>query len=647
MCGVFAAFCAGPPLDPARAYASLASLRHRGPDGEGVWRSPSGAVTLGHVRLAIVDPDSGHQPLLSEDGCVVAAVNGELYDEARLRRDLEARGHRFRSRSDSELLVHLYEEHDLACLEHLRGEFAFVLWDERRRRLFAARDRFGVKPLCWARLGGDLYLASEAKALFAAGVPAAWDHLSFLHAASHQYLPPDRTLFAGVSQLAPGNFLIAANGNVEIRRYWDLDLPTETDDDGAPAPGDAAADIRIRLDEAVRLRLRGDVPVACHLSGGVDSGLVAALAARHAPTPPPCFAIAFDEPAYDEQHLAAETARHIGSELHIVRVTQDALLEALPQAVVHGEGIAINGQLVAKYLLAGTIRDAGYKVVLSGEGADEVFLGYAHLRRDLFLAQARAGDPGGTARLARLEATNHVSAGVMLPVGAPPPLSAVRDALGVVPTFLEAKAATGRKILDLLRDDYLRSTSDVDPFAALMASVDVAGQLRGRHPVMQASYLWTRLALAGYILRTLGDGTEMAHSLEGRLPFVDDRVFAAARALPISLKIRGELEKHVLREAARPMLPEGTRFRPKHPLLAPPITRFPGARSAALIAELLGSAAFRAQPFFDPRRVRKLVDGLPLLDDRACRALEPIVMTALCTAVLQDRFRLAAGGSPA
>ncbi len=632
MCGVVGVFGFGGPLGPADRAAlgrGLAALEHRGPDGAGVWAPEGAGAGLGHARLAIIDPAGGAQPLANEDGGVVAVVSGEFYGFEAQRAALEARGHRFGTRSDAELLVHLYEERGPDCLDELRGEFAFLLWDARARLLFAARDRFGVRPLCYAERGGRLWLASEAKALFAAGLPAAWDETALAEAAQMQYPSPERTLFRGVRALEPGHLLLASGGAVKTRAYWDLDYPLES---GAPGPGEGEAveAVRAALEDAVRVRLRADVPVAFQLSGGLDSGGVVALAARLGREAPPCFTVGFDDAAYDERARAAELAAHAGGRLHVVEAPAAELVGAFVPAVERGEGLAINGHVAAKFLLSRAVRDAGYKVVLTGEGADEVFAGYAHLRHDHW---AGAGGAEGEARLARLAAENGASAGIMLAAGPGLALGAVEARLGFVPAWLAAKASLGLRVRSLLAGGAERA-APFDAYRLFLAGVDVGGQLRGRARVHQSLYLWTKTALGGYILRTLGDGMEMAHGVEGRLPFLDHRLFELVRSLPVSLLIRGGVEKHVLREALGPLLPASTRARPKHPFLAPP---FAGV-ARELMRDLLRPPHLPAA--FDAARVRAALDGLDRLPEAERRALDPALCLAASAAVLQRRYAL-------
>jgi asparagine synthase (glutamine-hydrolysing) len=453
-----------------------------------------------------------------------------------------------------------------------------------------------------------------------------------------QYPPPDRTLFDGVHQLRPGQYLLADGGLVVTRSYWDMEYPPA----GAPGgDGDtraAAGELLDRLDEAVRLRLRADVPVCCHLSGGLDSAVVSALAARHAPRPV-CFTVSFDDVRYDELDAAREIAAHIGAEHVPVAASQAVLAGHLSDAVYYSEGLAINGHLPAKFLLSRAIHRAGYKAVLSGEGADEILGGYAHLKRDWFLDPA-SGHADPTGSVSALVADNHLMAGIHLAEGESLDLGAVRHALGFVPSFLGAKGTLGRRMRDLLHPDFLARFAGRDPFADFLNQCDLPGQLAGRSRVDQSSYLWTKSSLATYILRTLGDGTEMAHSVEGRLPFLDPQVFAFSKGLPVGLKIRRGVEKYVLRESARPLLPQSVYRRPKHPFTAPPSIRSPGDPFDEYLHDELRGDAIAALPFFEASAVRRLLERLPSLPERERTATDPVLMLVLTAHLLQKRFRM-------
>src|SRR5262249_40870921 len=284
MCGIVALWSPRQPIDPQALERATQRLHHRGPDGRRHWIAAHRRVGLGHARLSIIDLHTGDQPIANEDGRLHIVVNGEFYDYERVQGELERSGHRLRTRSDSEIALHLYEELGTQCLHRLRGEFAFVLWDEPNQTLVAARDRFGIKPLYYAERDGGLALASEAKALFAAGVPARWSPAGFVQATTLLVPEQDSSLFDGVRQVPPGHYLLATPGGVRLVRYWDFDYPGA---EAGPPRSDAeyAEAFCHELDEAVRIRLRADVPVGCYLSGGIDSCAVLGLAARHRSDP--------------------------------------------------------------------------------------------------------------------------------------------------------------------------------------------------------------------------------------------------------------------------------------------------------------------------------------------------------------------------
>lgn len=637
---------------------AISALAHRGPDGHGRWIAADGRVALGHTRLAVIDPEGGAQPVANEDGSIVAVVNGELYDHEAHARALAARGHRLRSRCDAEVLVHLYEEHGAGFVEHVRGELAFVLWDARRRRLLAGRDRFGIKPLVWARHGDGVAIASEAKALFALGVPTQWDDASFFHAAHTQYPWPDRTLFAGVHVLEPGCVMTWEAGAPAIRRYYTPPFPRDGEVQGGDR--DHAGALRAALDDAVRVRLRADARICVQLSGGIDSSAIAGLAAR-AGGIEACFTVGFTgvfagtaadggegAEGYDERAIAAATAARLGLPLHVVELDGAAIAAHWPDAVAHGEGLAINGHLVGKFLLSRAMRDAGFKVALTGEGADELLAGYPHLRQD-----------------AGVEVTGHVaSRGVMLPGddggGDAPDLAAVRARLGFVPTWLAAKASLGARVHGLLAPDLRAQHAGVDPYGALVDQLDgrfdggldrrldghldkqVDGgvghpALRTLAPMHASAATWMRTALASYILRTLGDGMEMRHGIEGRVPFLDHHVAAVALAIPpaIAAGVAGQrtLDKPVLRRAVADIVSPDVLARAKHPFLAPPLTRL----APALVQDTLRTHARRSS-LVDGPALTALLDRIPAMDAATQQLWDPALMLLLSAAILEARY---------
>jgi len=642
MCGIVGIFSRHDPVSEARLRHATARLFHRGPDGQRHWISSDRRIGLGHARLSIIDLDTGAQPIASEDGRSQIVVNGEFYDYEAIQRELEHSGHRLRTRSDSEIALHLYQDLGPQCLHRLRGEFAFILWDENHRTLFAARDRFGIKPLFYAFHEGTLYLASEVKALFAAGVPARWDAESVAQSVElggH----PVRTLFDGVFQVPPGHYLLATDKHFQLVSYWDFNYPRAEKPATQRPDAHYVAEFREVLEEAVRLRLRADVPVACYLSGGLDSCAVLGLAARHRPDPIRAFTLSFDRGDYDEEPQAREMAAKAGAEFTPIPIRQDDLADHFADAIIQSETFCLNAHGVAKYLLSRAVRDAGCKVVLTGEGSDEILGGYAHFRRDMLLYNQEGQDPGAVAGLlAQLEQSNPVSRGLLLPHGESLPLLGVKRVLGFLPSWIEAFAARSAKVRALLDASFLEAFADREPYHALLSGLDVHGQLIGRSAVHQSLYLWSKTMLPGYILTILGDRMEMAHSIEGRVPFLDHQVVETIRSQPVSLKIRGMTEKYVLREAVRDVITDTVYRRQKHPFMSPPATLNPQAKLHDLVQDSLRGSALASIPFFDQKKVVGLLDRLDSMDEGARVANDQILMLLTSACVLQERFRLAA-----
>ena len=642
MCGIVAIFSHRDPISDATLKRATHSLHHRGPDGRGHWISSDRRVALGHTRLSIIDLATGDQPIASEDEQARIVVNGEFYGYEAIQRELEQTGHRLRTRSDSEIALHLYEDLGVQCLHQLRGEFAFVLWDQRNRTIFAARDRFGIKPLFYAEHDGTLYFASEVKALFAAGVPARWDAESVYHSVEmggHQV----RTLFDGIFQIPPGHYLIASEKHVQINQYWDFHYPRA--DHTAPQRSDAdwAAEFRLVLEEAVRIRLRADVPVGCYLSGGLDSCSVLGLAARNHPEPVRAFTLTFDSAEYDEGEIAREMAAKVGAEFCPIPIRQDDLADHFVDAIGQAETLCFNAHGVAKYLLSRAVRDAGYKVVLTGEGSDEILGGYAFFRRDMLLYNREGQDTTVVAGLLdELARANPVSRGLLLPDGEAGSLDTVKRLLGFVPSWIETFSARSEKMRALLAGNFLERFGQREGFRSFLSDIDVHGQLAGREPLNQSLYLWAKTGLPSYILTMLGDRMEMAHSIEGRVPFLDHHVVEVIRSQPVSQKIRGMTEKYVLREAARDVISDTVYKRQKHPFLSPPATLNPKERLSSLVQDTLRGPALTSIPFFDQRKVISLLDRLETMDEGARVANDQVLMLLTSACALHERFRLAA-----
>lgn len=641
MCGIIGVFSPELPIDINNIKKGLLSLSHRGSDGSNIWVNKNHSLALGHSRLSIVDLKTGSQPIANEDKQIYIAVNGEFYDFEKIRSSLEALGHKFSTSTDSEILLHLYEEYGINCLKHLRGEFAFVLCDTKTNTIFAARDRFGIKPICYTIYKESLYIASEAKALFAIGLEANWDYFSYFHSSSLQYLPLDKTLFNGISQIPPGHYLLANNdtyGKLKIIKYWDMDFPKEPTKLSDNKFDEIALTDKLKylLEESVKTRLRADVPICCYLSGGLDSSAIVALASQHSNKPLECYSVSFSEESYNELAIAQEMAQFSGANFNPVFISQSDLINNLSDAVYFSEGLAINGHLSAKFILSKTIHNAGFKVVLTGEGSDEILAGYPHLRQDLFLAENK----NSKTEVDKLYSTNAWLSGIQLAHGESLPLDSIKTSLGFIPSFLQAKGTFGHRMKNILSDAFKEQFANYDCYKIFLDGIDIAEQLKGRHIVNQSSYLWSKLSLVSYILHTLGDGTEMANSIEGRLPFLDHKLFEFVRSLPINLKIKGKTEKYILREAIKPLITKTIYLREKHPFTAPPISCFSNKETNNFIQDIFHSQDFAKIPFFNPKKVINLVKNFSTLQQTDRLAMDPVLFTLLTTFFLQKHFKL-------
>jgi asparagine synthase (glutamine-hydrolysing) len=370
---------------------------------------------------------------------------------------------------------------------------------------------------------------------------------------------------------------------------------------------------------------------------------VLGLAARHASEPIRAFTLAFEQAEYDEGAIAHEMAKLAGAEFCPIPIRQADLAEDFADAAWHAEQLFLNAHGVAKYALSRAVRDAGYKVVLTGEGSDEILAGYPHFRRDMLLYDNGGQDPAVIqALLDELDRSNPVSRGLLLPDGEAASLDGLRRVLGFAPSWMEAAAGRMQKMHELWSDDFRAEFAQREAYRPLLGGLDVRGQLIGRAPVNQALYLWAKTILPGYILTVLGDRMEMAHSVEGRVPFLDHRVVELLRSMPVDMKIRGMTEKYVLREAARPVLTDTVYRRQKHPFLSPPATLNPDDRLHEMMQDALRGSAAQRIPFFDQTRVVRLLDRLPELQTGEQVAIDQILMLLLSACVLGERLSLAA-----
>jgi len=632
MCGIVAIFSPRRPVSVDALEAATVSLRHRGPDGQRTWLSPEGHVGLGHTQLNIVSAE-GAQPIANEDGQLWLVANGEFYDFAAIRRQLETKGHGFRTETDSEIALHLFEEMGPACVEQLRGEFAFVLWDGRTQTLFAARDRFGIKPLFYTRMGDALILASEAKALFAAGLPAAWDSEG-VYQQIFGCFRTDRSLFAGVKQVPPGHYMHAKAGSNRLSRYWDVNYPRRGHA-RTPREDECIEEVRHLLTEAVRLRTQAHVPVGYLVSGGLDSSTVLSLAATDSDRHLDAFAIAFDETAYDESSKARTAADHVGANLQILRVTDSDVVDHFAESVWHGEAIQINSHGTARFLLSREIQAAGYRAVMAGEGADELFAGYDFVRLAMMDSSGHNGRLHWVLRLLKLLGPLNETERQIARVS--PLLARVSRAPDLPKHFVSSFASATALLYRVLAPDFAAQLAGHDPYWALFRSLDWRGRVWGRERAKQLLYLWLHSIFVNYHMAA--DRLDMAHAVEVRLPFLDHKLFEYASQIPVSLLAKEGSQKHVLREAARPFVAQTIYSGSKQAFYAPPAVLQPDSQLHEFVQESLRSEAMASLPFFDREAAIEMLERAPMLKPEAQTMLDPLLMVIVSLCLLQEQMR--------
>jgi asparagine synthase (glutamine-hydrolysing) len=595
-----------PAPDRTQLSAMIQALHHRGPDGQGFFTDAR--CGLAHARLSIIDLSGGAQPIRNEDGSIQVVFNGEIFNYLELRADLQRAGHRFYTESDTEVIVHLYEQHGERFVDHLNGQFAIALWDQNHRRLVLARDRVGIRPLLYTRVNGRLLFASEAKALFTQPeVPRTLNFSALGDVMTYwSTLSPD-TIFRGVHSVPPGHILVIEPGREQLTRYWDWEFPEEPP--RADRPVDSyAEELRELLSDAVRLQLRADVTVGAYLSGGLDSSAISALVHRYNKEPLITFSVAFEDPEFDESVFQSKMAAHLGTR-HTQQLCRKSDIAAVfPQVIRHTETPILRTAPAPLMMLSGKVREHGIKVVLTGEGADEVFAGYdlfkeAKIRRFWARNPQSKWRPGLLDRLypylrhspaaARAISRRFYGQGL--------------DQADSVTFAHMPRWATTQRNWQFFSTAVKAELTDPDASSRLLARVP--SSVSRYLPMGRDQYVEAHTLLSGYLLASQGDRVAMAHSVEGRFPFLDHRVIEFANRLPPALKIRGLTEKFILRRAVRDLLPDDVATRTKQPYRAPDSQSFfVDGKAVDYVADLLSEGRLRRAGYFDPVAVGKLVE---------------------------------------
>jgi asparagine synthase (glutamine-hydrolysing) len=608
MCGIagIAPLAHDETPDRARLERMIKALHHRGPDGYGF--HIAAGIGLAHARLSIIDLVTGDQPIRNETGSVQVVFNGEIFNYVELRRELEATGHRFYTQSDTEVIVHAYEQYGLEFVTRLNGQFAIALWDAALRRLVLVRDRVGIRPLLYAQTSAGLAFASEAKSLFAAAwIKPELDPVGLAEVSTFWACIAPKTPFVGISALPPGHMAVYQNQRLELRRYWDWSFAAE--------PGgtvrsldDTMEELQSLFVDAVRLQLRADVPVGSYLSGGLDSSAVTAAIRRASIAPLKTFSLAFDSSEFDEREFQQLVARHLATDHVTLTVSSQQIGEAVPRAIWHIESPIVRTAGVPLMLLADRVRAEGFKVVLTGEGADEVFGGY-DLFKEAKIRRFWARQPRSTWRpllLRRLYGylANSPTSPAALAGGF------FAQSLGTPddPYFAHRpRWASTNRTLRLLTPEFRQRIDAEHPIsrlAELAPRPDASWAPLGRDQYVEAHTL-----LAGYLLHAQGDRVAMAASIEGRYPYLDHRLIEFAGRLPARWKVRGLQEKYLLRRAVGAWLPPDITRRTKQPYRAPDSECFFSAgKPLDYVAEALAPARVRDAGYFEPQMVARLTE---------------------------------------
>lgn len=597
MCGIcgFYEFKTHKPAVHAVLDDMLQIIRHRGPDDSGAYFDKD--LALGMRRLSIIDLDGGKQPMTNERGDVVTVLNGEIYNFAELRRELQSRGHSFRTASDTEVIVHLYEDFGEECLQHLRGMFGLAVWDAARRRLFVARDRLGIKPLYYAEAGGRLVFGSEIKSILRhPAVPARLNLQGLSNFLSLKYVPAPQTMFEGIHALPPGCYLVCDENGVKVRRYWDLSFACRQDQ--SVSEQEYAERLVALLRESIKLHLVSDVPFGAFLSGGLDSSTMVALMSHCLTEPVKTFSVGFegDGEVFSELPYARLVAQRYQTDHHEVFIGPHHLVELLEKVVWHQDQPIADEASLANYMVA-ELASREVKMVITGEGGDELFAGYARYSGER-LSPLFGFLPGSVKSLA-------LSASARVPKLRRQKLALFAlcqsdEATRFVNWFPLFNAEAKRSLLSDEVAFALHGSEARDVFSEHLARTDATD------PLSRMLYVDTKLWLPDDLLAR-GDKTSMAASLEARVPLLDHKLVEFAASLPPSLKLKGFVRKHLLKKVGRAWLPAQIIQRRKKGFPVPFSLWF-RKEARGFLRDALAPATVRRRGLFNPLFVERLIN---------------------------------------
>lgn len=611
MCGIVGMFCpSGIPggLKNETAFdAMLGALDHRGPDGKGVLYHDK--VWLGHARLSIIDLESGQQPMALEEDGIYIVFNGEVFNYIELREELVRQGAKFKTTSDTEVLLHLYKRDAEAMLDQINGQFAFCIWDKNANKIFLARDHVGILPLFYTQRDGTLFFASSIKSLLHhPSLKARMNHSALKSLCSFWVPIEGDTFFEDVFQLDPGECLTLDARRLSKRRYWDPSFPQSC---SARSTAEWIEATREALSRAVRLRLRADVPVGCYLSGGLDSSVLAALAAQEQPEALSTFSIAFSDRDYDESDHQRTLVDHYGLDSHTVSITPELIATRYKEMIIQAEQPVYRTAPVPLHYLSEIVHQNDYKVVLSGEGADEIAWGYNIFKETAIRRQIAEGVADEVWQQQLMQIYPYLQQ--FEPRYSRMMMEFYRKQSNTPddPLFSHlVRMQNGGSAIRFMTQDMQKHLSEIDSSARLKASLPSA--FDGYSSMQKTQFLEMKTLLAGYLLSSQGDRMSMAHSVEARYPFLDKDVIALFAQMPDELKLKELDEKFVLKEAFRDLLPTSITQRNKQPYRAPESL---ATLSDDMRARYLCTEALEKVDVFEPRHVEKLCDKLAMANE--------------------------------
>jgi asparagine synthase (glutamine-hydrolysing) len=609
MCAIVGILNFRTEVDRGTLDKMIAMVNYRGPDARGAYIDKNAGVGLAHARLSIIDLSNGQQPMSNGDGSIWITFNGEIFNYIELRSDLVRGGHSFKTQSDTEVILRLYEEKGEDCVKYFNGQWAFAIWDSKRRKLFMSRDRMGVRPLFYRHTSKSFLFGSEIKSLL---VHPEADRTIDIEALdqifTYWFTIPPKTMFKGVFELPPGHCMSVENGKVRTWSYWHLDYSST---DSQITEPDAAARLLDLLGDATRIRLRADVPVGAYLSGGLDSSIVTALTRRYHGDRLKTFSVTFDDPEFDESAFQNDVVNFLGTEHRPVRCTYQNLCDVFPNVVWHTEKPILRTAPAPLYLLSREVRDSGHKVVLTGEGSDELLGGY-DIFKEAKIRRFWAVEPRSLSRPLLLKRLypylRNVQAQSQSYLQA---FFHVEQADLSNPFFSHLpRWRLTEKLKTFFSEDVKSQIQSADGYKE-MATL-LPERYRQWDVLSQAQFLEASALLPGYILSSQGDRMSLANSVEARYPFLDHRIVEFASQLPPRLRMKTLNEKYILKRAAGHLVPRSVTTRVKQPYRAPDASSFYEASKRAArsdyVDELLSFEALRQTGIFNPAKVQKLTN---------------------------------------